>query len=232
MSDLDITRKLAKQTLTTITPNGTRDSFFWDRSKRLVRNINHICRLPELTNSGLQIDQFCLISAAYFNDVGLLSRLNTKNTGTITASSGANGDNLLEYSTEVIAKKFKGVIEQLRIDKINRIIIQSGNRFTKMTEAMILSDARNLDDMGATGILNEFRRHVIGGKSVSDMLQIWKRKLDYGYWEARLKENFRFETVRKLAEERLRSAEFFMDQLKIESEACDFEEVLADCTLV
>ena len=83
MSDLDITRKLAKQTLTITTPNGTRESFFWDRSKRLVRNINHICRLPELANSGLQIDQFCLISAAYFNDAGLLSRLNAKNTNTI-----------------------------------------------------------------------------------------------------------------------------------------------------
>ena len=92
---------------------------------------------------------------------------------------------------------------------------------------MILSDAQNLDDMGATGIFNEFKRHVAQGKGVTDALQSWKKKIDYRYWQARLKESFRFESVRKLAQQRLSATEYFMNQLKIEHSAKDLEELSA-----
>ena len=97
---------------------------------------------------------------------------------------------------------------------------------------MILSDARNLDDTGAVGIFNEFRRFVSRGKSTSDALQGWKRKIDYGYWQARLKEDFRFDAVRKLAERRLAAAEYFMKQLKVENTAKDLEELSVDSAFV
>ena len=93
---------------------------------------------------------------------------------------------------------------------------------------MILSDARNLDDMGTIGIFSEFKRHIIGGKGVSNVLQAWKRKIDYKYWQARLKESFRFKSVRKIAEQRLSTAEYFMNQLKIENTASDLEESSID----
>jgi len=93
---------------------------------------------------------------------------------------------------------------------------------------MILSDARNLDDMGAMGIFNEFRRYIIGGKSICDALQSWKMKIDYRYWQARLKKSFRFESVRKLAEQRLSAAEHFMNQLEVETEAQDLNELIAE----
>ena len=97
---------------------------------------------------------------------------------------------------------------------------------------MILSDARNLDDMGVVGIFSEFRRNVIEGKGVCDALQIWKRKVDYRYWQARLKESFRFEQVRKVAEQRLSAAECFMNQLKAEAEARDVERLTVDSAFV
>jgi hypothetical protein len=46
---------------------------------------------------------------------------------------------------------------------------------------MILSDARNLDDMGAAGILNELRRLISSGKGISDALLSWERKIGYRY---------------------------------------------------
>ena len=97
-----------------------------------------------------------------------------------------------------------------------------------MTEAKILSDARNLDDMGAVGIFSEFRRFVCNGKGVADVLESWKRKVDYRYWQARLKESFRFETVRKLAVQRFAATEYFMTQLKMENNAQDLEDLLLE----
>ena len=97
-----------------------------------------------------------------------------------------------------------------------------------MTESMILSDARNLEDMGAVGLFHELRRYVIHGKSISDILESWKRKIDYGYWQARLKESFRFEPVRQLAEERFAAAVYFMNQLTVENGAHDLEKRLLE----
>ena len=86
---------------------------------------------------------------------------------------------------------------------------------------MVLSDARNLDDMGMVGIFNEMRRYVVHGRGVSEALASWKRKLDYDYWKARLRESFRFDSVRQIAQQRLQGAEQYMKQLELENRAGD-----------
>ena len=139
---------------------------------------------------------------------------------------------MLDLSTGIVEEVLGTHIDSARISKINRIITESARHSNKIPEAMILSDSRNLDDMGAIGIFNEFRRFVCTGKSICDVLQIWQRKIDYGYWQARLGEGFRFKTVHKIAEQRLRAAEYFMSRLKVETEAHDIEELLPNPTFV
>jgi hypothetical protein len=228
MSELDIVRELAKEALRIRASRTDIDNSLWDRGQRLVRNVEHICQLPELGTSGVQIDRFCLVAATYFSDAGLARYLEVERRGAKSVILGGNGDEWLESSAEIVSEKLAGTVEKAKIEKINRIITESGGHFTRMMEAMILSDARNLDDMGAVGIFNEFRQYVIGGKGVSDVLQNWKRKIDYRYWQARLKKSFRFESVGKLAEQRLSAAEYFMNQLKVEHTASDLEELSVD----
>ncbi len=223
MSELDVVRDLAKQTLTIPTSTGDADNFLWCRAQRLAHNVEHICQLPELAKDGLQIDRFCLIAATYFS---MASHLKTEKTTAKSALSNANSDYLLDFCTKVVEEKLESCVDKARIKKINTIITESNGHFTKSAEAMILSDARNLDDMGATGIFNEFRRLAYHGKGVCDALQSWKKKVDYRYWQARLKESFRFEDVRKLAEQRLAAAEHFMNQLKLETDAQDLRELI------
>ena len=95
------------------------------------------------------------------------------------------------------------MVEDARIEKINRIITESGDRSSRMQEAMILSDSRNLEDMGAVGIFNELRESITGGKGVSEVVSSWQSKIDYRYWQARLEKSFRFTSVRELAGQRL-----------------------------
>jgi hypothetical protein len=92
---------------------------------------------------------------------------------------------------------------------------------------MVLADARNLDDMGAAGIFNEFRRHVMGGRGVAEAVSLWRVKRDYGYWQARLKDSFHFEAVRRLAARRLKAAEGFMRQLEEEHAGQDTKSMLS-----
>ena len=215
MSELYIVRQLAREGLTIATLTGEYDSCLWQRSERLVRNVEQICSLPEIKNSEFQIDRFCLDVAAYFSDTGLARYLESREENRKLVFGNGNG--LLSASTEIVTEKLRGVISRQKIEKINKIISESGDRFTERIESMILSDARNLDDMGVIGLFNEIRRQAIEGRGVSEVLHSWERKKDYRYWQARLKEGFRFESIRKIAKKRLSAADSFMNQLKKEA---------------
>ncbi|MBL7216036.1 MAG: hypothetical protein ISS71_10195 [Phycisphaerae bacterium] len=228
MSELDVIRQLAQQVLNVPTLTGMQDHWLWDRTLRILRNVEHICRMPELTEQAVAIDRFCLIAAGYFADSGFAHFTDAEDVSARLVLADISPSDLCDFSTQVVSDSLAGALAGPRIDKINKIIVESSNRFTEMTEAMILSDARNLDDMGAVGLFHEFRRYVIHGKSVSDVMENWKRKLDYRYWQARLKESFRFETSRKLAEQRFSAAEYFMNQLNVENAAKDLEELLLE----
>ncbi|UCE98619.1 MAG: hypothetical protein JSV82_05365 [Planctomycetota bacterium] len=223
MSELEIVRELARESLTAAASTVELGAFLWERAQRLVRNAEYICQLPELGEAGLQVDRFCLVSAAYFSGAGLARYAGGKGLGAKSGLNDVNDDDLLELSVQVAEQKLAGAIEKSRIEKITRIITESGSYFTRMAEAMVLSDARNLDDMGLVGILNEYGRYICRGKGVSDILKSWQRKKDYRYWQARLEEGFRFPPVRKLAEQRLCTAEEFMDHLNMEAAGRDLE---------
>ena len=228
MPEIDVIREIAQQVLTVPTLAGATGNWLWDRAQRLVRNIEHICRLPELAEANLAIDRFCLMTAAYFVEAGFARYADAEDTGARLVLADVSSDDLRDFSTQIVLDKLSGALAGPKVDKINKIIIESGNRSADMTEARILSDARNLDDMGAVGLFNEFRRYVVHGKGASDVLESWKRKVDYRYWQARLKESFRFESVRKLAAQRFSAAEYFMNQLGMENAAKDLEEIIIE----
>lgn len=228
MSELDVIRDTAQQLLIVPTLSGEKDNFLLDRTQRIVRNVEHICRLPELTANNLLIDRFCLIAAAWFSDTGFAKYLDEQDLSSRIVLSDITAADIRDFSTQIVNDKLSGALNGQKIDKIDKIIIESSNRFTNMTEAMVLSDARNLDDIGAVGIFNEFRRYVVHGRGVADVLQSWKRKIDYQYWQARLKEGFRFDSVRQLAQQRFEAAQFFMNHLSDENNAKDIEELILE----
>jgi len=228
MPEIDLVRETAQQTLKVSTLTGTDDNWLWDRSRRVVRNVEHICKLPEIAEANLAIDRFCLACAAYFSDSGFIHYADSEDVTARVALEDLNVTDLRDFSVQVVTDKLTGKLAEGKIAKINKIILESSNKLTQMPEASILSDGRNLDDMGAVGIFNEFRRYVVQGKGVTDAIDNWQRKIDYRYWEARLKESFRFESVRRVADRRFRAAEYFMKQLRVENLAKDLEEVVLE----
>jgi hypothetical protein len=216
MSEIDIVKEIAHQVLSVTSLTGTEDNWLWDRTQRVLKNVEYICSLPELTEKNLPIDKFCLTAAVCLSEAGLACATDT------------GSDDHHDFSTQIVTDKLAGTLSEQKIDKINKIITESGNRLTNMYEAMILSDARNLDDMGAVGLFSEIRKYAQLDKGVVDILQVWKRKLDYQYFQARLKESFRFESVRELARQRYAVVEHFMNQLQVEHTAADLEKLITE----
>ncbi len=232
MSDLDSVINLARESLIKPRRGGGCDVFLWDCTQRLVRNVEFICRLPELAQANPPIDHFCLMTASYFSNSGFARQLIGDAENINYSAADSNLLELLDFSTEVVVEKLHRLIDSSKIEKINRIITESGVNSTKLTEAMILSDARNLDDMGTVGVYNEIRRCIVKGRNIADMLRSWQKRKEYMYWHARLKEGFRFESVRRMAEERLHAAEHFMNQLRLENSTQDLRIHAADSAFV
>lgn len=224
MSELDTVHQIAQKTMTFPALLGGRDDWLWDRTLRILRNIEHICRLPELAEQAISIDRFCLVVAAYFADSGLAHFVKNQKSPKQWPLADVTNAQVCNVSTQIVSDTLLDVITDTRTDKINRIITESFNRFTDVTEAMVLSDGRNLEDLGLAGLLGTLRGQLIDGKGVSDILESWKRKIEYGYWQARLKESFRFSAVRQIADRRFAAVEQFMNQLATESNASDMEE--------
>ncbi|MEN8126249.1 MAG: hypothetical protein ABFR90_00420 [Planctomycetota bacterium] len=220
MPESDVICQIAQQTLVAPDSRGSCDNWLWDRTQRIVRNVECICRLPELAEQAIALERSCLVTAAYFCSCGLRNSAADKNTADI------NDADVCHLSAKIASEKLTGILTETQINKANRIIIESSNRFTDMTEAMILSDGRNLEDMGAVGLLGELQHHIANGKSISDILENWKCKIEYGYWQARLKESFRYDSVRRMAARRFDVMEHFMAQLAAENTPCDFEKQL------
>jgi hypothetical protein len=228
MSEMDVIRQIAEEVMKIPTLAGVNDNWLWDRTMRILRNAEHICRMPELAEHSVPTDRFCLIAAAYFADAGFARWADAEDTSSRLVLSDVSQTDLRDFSTQIVNDRLTGAVAGPKIEKINKIIVESANRFTEMVEAMILSDARNLEDMGAVGLYHEFRKYGIHGKGIAEVLDSWKRKIDYRYWQARLKESFRFESTRKLAEQRFSAAEYFMNQLQVEHTARDLEELLLE----
>lgn len=232
MSELKRVMDIAYQVLTTPTPKGGPDTSLCDRAERLAANAEFICLLPELTDTNRQIDYFCLTVAAYFCDTGPASLIKNGKNQETPGVFDANSSRFLELSADIAAKKLETHLQPAKIEKIATIISESADHFTTMTEAMILSDARNLDDMGAAGVFNEIKRSAFAGKGLTGFVKSWRKKVDYGYWQARLQDGFHFDSVRRIAEQRLYSAETFITQLDTEIQAADIKEFSTDSALV
>ena len=98
MDKLGTIKELAKEVLIIPTLNGGVDRSLWDRSQRMVRNVDYICGLGEVVDLGLPIDRFCLLSAAYFSDSGLVRRFSSAKGMSCLAILSVGGEDLLEVS--------------------------------------------------------------------------------------------------------------------------------------
>lgn len=222
MPDVDLICKIARKTMVLPTAFEINNNWLWDRTVRCLKNVDMLCRLPELADRANSVDRFCLVSATYFADSGFSQYAQDQVTSR-GVPADVNYKKLCGFSTKIVSDELNGLLTDSRIDKICEIITESCNRFTETVEAMILSDARNLEDLGAAGMMNELRHHILCGKGISEIVKSWKRKVEYGYWQARLKEGFRFEAACDIAQKRFEAVENFMAQLVTENKAEDLE---------
>lgn len=217
MTKTEDIQKIAKQVLTAPAFDGQTDNWLWDRVQRIDRNVDALCLCREIQQANMPIDMFCLKAAVYFFQAGLVRDAGSNRHASSNNSSETDLAQIARLSALVVTKQLDKVIDSKKIEKINNIITQSCEKTTRLNEAKVLSDAINLDDIGAVGVFNQVRAATLQKKSISELLSSYKKKADYGYWQARLNESFHFKNTANIANKRFAITKTFMENLEKES---------------
>src|SRR5690349_6427977 len=115
----------------------------------------------------------------------------------------APDDQAYDDASELAADQLKDLLPHNDTDSMIDILQEHRKRDTKQSEAKILSDALAMEEFGLVGLWNQSRQFHAAGKSLEQLLKLWKAQHDYGYWESRLRDGFHYEVARRTAKDRL-----------------------------
>lgn len=111
-----------------------------------------------------------------------------------------------EQAAEMLVGLLGGEVDERMLDQTTRLLHELPHRSPMLDEAKLLADAVNLDDFGVTGLLLQAIQLARQGGGLHQWIEGAEKREQYGYWDARLKDGFHFEPVRRLAQQRLDNA--------------------------
>lgn len=188
------------------------DPVVWEHARRVARLSEAIASMPDV--GGGTLDVTALTVAALYQDAGWVVQFNT---GDITAQQlllRPTSDIQLELAADWILQRLKDIVPPASLQLAARAIRSTNNRQTDLLEAQIVAEADNLDQIGPQAFAMILRKQQAEGKTLDDLVAAWQRQEEYHYWQARIKECFRFASVRAVAERRWHTMRRYMADLQ------------------
>ena len=219
MPEIEPIVEIAREVLVGRSPLGREDTFLFDHSVRVMRVADRLSACREARS--WRMDRFALSVAALFHQAATVRLDEERRTSTVYAAATMSAEDVKHYSAELAGDRLRQKLPPQQLELVEEIIRHAHDATIESAETKILSDADSLDDVGALGVWRDLRRYLLEGRGVDEAIHAWERREQYGYWDARVREAFRLETSRRLAERRLAGARAFMQQLAGEREAAD-----------
>lgn len=187
------------------------DRLVWEHSARIAYLAAAIADIPELTDRAL--DRRALAAAALYHDAGWILQFR--------AGEAIPRDLLLRPTSEVqrelaavwLEERLRDLLPARSLTVAADAVRYYNDRHASGIEAQVLAEAENLDEIGPQAIVLMVRRQMADGKTLADLVHNWQCQEEYHYWQARIKDGFRFESVRRLALERWQALRSFMNDL-------------------
>lgn len=219
MRDLEAVWKLARADLVVPAEGGGNDIFLWEHCVRVAKSAQYLSRLPEVKSR--EPDCLALLAASLFHEAGWISRYRSGEIERYEILLGTPSDNSVIESIRLMRLALRGVICDESLNRASDCLRFRTSHSDGSIEGYILTEADNLEEFGLGFLWMAIRRGICGGKGVQAVLDAWKRRVEYHFWTARLKDAFRFEASRKLAQSRLRHLEGLMAEMAVQHEVED-----------
>jgi HD superfamily phosphodiesterase len=191
--------------------SGPVDSVVWEHSARVARMAQTISRFADVPSQPLDSD--ALTAASLYHDLGWILHFHG---GRVTREElllRPTTDSCRDLAADWVVTELKGLLPLTVLQRTATIIRQCADRRSGLAEAQILAEADNLDQIGPPAICLMIRKCRAEGKTLEHLLTAWQRQEEYNYWHARIKESFRFPSVRAIAERRYQALRRFMTDL-------------------
>lgn len=218
--------ELARDVLVLRSAAFARDNWLLEHSERVTRQARLIALLPEFGDE--RPEPLALAAAAIFHDAGWAVQFRQSQVTHAQVLARPTSDVQRELGVRALLERLTPRMPSDLLQLAAAAIRDCNNRETELPEAVAISEAENLDEIGVLGVLRLFRQHQLEGRPIEQLLSSWTRQLEYHYWDARINDYLRFETTRRLARERLASVEALMTALARDREAADLTHVLKD----
>ena len=226
--NLDAMWKRARADLTVTTPQGGQDVFLWEHTVRVTRSAEYISRIPEV--QALGPDEISVVAAALYHEAGWIARLHSGEIERYEILLGPAPESSYMEGARMLERSLRDLIPSESLERSGAAIRALSDRHTKQIEAQIVAEADNLDEFGLMFLWPVIRRGALEGKGVQAVLDTWRRRIEYQFWTARLKDSFRFEATRRVAAARLARLEAFMSDLLVQQATEDLPlSIRPDC---
>lgn len=184
----------------------------------------HVAVLPEFGAS--EVDVEALYCAALFHDGGWIVQLEQGRISAAQVLSRPTNEVQRELGAGLLVEKLGHLLPGPTLATAERAIRFCNLRDGAPVEARILSEAESLDEIGAMYVARALRQSALDGRSIEQLVTAWNRQQEYKFWESRIKESFRVETVRQLARVRLAAVDRFMAALAAEQNMSDIQRLV------
>lgn len=213
-----LTSRARPSLLIEISPN-VHDTWLAEHSERVLRLTQLIATLPEV--GGGVADLAGLAAAALFHDAGWIVELRQGKWERSQVLTRPTSDIQRELGAALLVEQVGHLLTPQSARVAVEAIRQCNRKDTRLAEARILAEAEALDEVGLLYILRQFRHYQSEGRPIQQLVDSWRRQLEYKYWDLRLSEGFRFETTRELARRRLADVSAFIEALARDLHADD-----------
>lgn len=212
--DLDAIWRRARNDLTVTTKEGDPDLFLWEHSARVAQSAQRIAALPVVRAE--KPNDNAVVLVGLYHDAGWAVRCRNGEIDRSEVLLGPISEGGCELAAALLESSLAGLAPADVLERAARAIRTLSEREPNPIEAKIVIEARHLQEFGLLMLWPAIRRGVLEGKGVQAVIDTWRRKKEYHFWTARLKDSFRFQPVRELAEQRLKKLEAFMQEIDAE----------------
>lgn len=212
-------KKCARADLVLVAEYGHHDQFLWEHAKHIAQSAQYISKLNLVRD--YVPDDVTILAASFYLEAGWVARHQQGQIEISDIRIGQLNEAGRELGIVLMEKSLSKLVDSESLRK-TRLVIQTISRKPPETiEGQIIRDAINLNDFGYIPLWLSIRRVIHEGKGIQAVIDTWKRKKEYHFWNARLRDAFIFQPVRKVAEDRFKKFERFMDELETQHTSVD-----------
>ncbi len=204
--------KRARDDLCVMPPAGPADPVVFDHGARVCELALAMLGAPELADRA--VDRAALAAAALYHDAGWVVQANAGEIAPGELLLRATSDSQRELAADFLETRLRDLLPPESLDLAARAVLYAGDRLTELLEAQLVCEACHLDAIGPQALGLMIRKQIAEGRLLADIVAVWERQEEYHYWQARIKEGFRFPSVRRVAEQRWQAMRAVMAEIR------------------